>query len=55
MEALGMWGDMLNVVDSETNEHDARLFVQEDNWDGTQYIRCAHGCSCVFHDAHSTA
>ena len=39
MAALGMWEDLLSIVDSETGSDDARLFVQEANWDGSQYIR----------------
>lgn len=36
-----MWEEVLTVVNSETSGDDARLFVQEDNWDGTQYLRSA--------------
>ena len=40
MESLGMWEDMLSIVDSETGDNERRLFVQDDAWDGYQYIRC---------------
>ena len=36
-----MWEDVLAFVDNETNGDDSRLFVQEDAWDGSQYIRFA--------------
>ena len=39
MEALGMWEDVLSIVDDETGADESRLFVQETDWDGTQYIR----------------
>lgn len=41
MAALGMWEDMLSVVDNDIDGDESRLFVQEDNWDGSQYIRFA--------------
>lgn len=40
MESLGMWEDVLSIVDDETASDEGRLFVQEDNWDGSQYLRC---------------
>lgn len=43
-----MWEEVLTVVNSETGGDDARLFVQEENWDGTQYLRSAsHSSICV--------
>ena len=39
MEALGMWEDVLSIVDDEIDNDDSRLFVQESAWNGTQYIR----------------
>lgn len=36
-----MWEDVLSVVDSEIDGDESRLFLQEPNWDGTQYIRLA--------------
>ena len=41
MEALGMWEDVLNIVDDETGNDERRLFLQDETWDGTQYIRSA--------------
>ena len=34
-----MWEDVLSIVDDETGNDEARLFVQDDNWDGSQYLR----------------
>ena len=34
-----MWEDVLNIVDDETSNDVSRLFVQDDAWDGSQYIR----------------
>ena len=34
-----MWEDVLEFVDNETGGDDSRLFVQEDAWEGSQYIR----------------
>ena len=39
MESLGMWEDVLSIVDDETGNDEGRLFVQDDNWDGSQYLR----------------
>ena len=39
MESLGMWEDVLSIVDDETGNDESRLFVQDDNWDGGQYLR----------------
>ncbi|KAL3131372.1 hypothetical protein ABBQ38_007687 [Trebouxia sp. C0009 RCD-2024] len=39
MESLGMWEDVLSIVDDETGNDEGRLFVQDDAWDGSQYIR----------------
>lgn len=36
-----MWEDVLSIVDDETSNNEGRLFVQEDSWDGSQYIRWA--------------
>ncbi len=41
MEVLGVWEDVLNIVDDETGNDESRLFVQDDSWDGSQYIRSA--------------
>ena len=41
MEALGMWEDVLNIVDDETGNDERRLFLQDETWDGSQYIRSA--------------
>lgn len=41
MEALGMWEDVLNIVDDETGNDESRLFLQDETWDGSQYIRSA--------------
>ena len=34
-----MWEDVLSIVDNEIGEDESRLFVQDTDWDGTQYIR----------------
>lgn len=34
-----MWEDVLSIVDDETGNDQGRLFVQDDNWDGSQYLR----------------
>ena len=39
MESLGMWEDVLSILDDETGNDEGRLFVQDDNWDGSQYLR----------------
>ena len=36
-----MWEDVVSIVDSEIEGDESRLFLQEPNWDGTQYIRLA--------------
>lgn len=49
MEALGMWDDVLSIVDDETGRDESRLFVQDATWNGTQYIRylCVQICTKV--------
>ncbi|DBA87788.1 TPA: hypothetical protein ACH3X1_004785 [Trebouxia sp. C0004] len=47
MEALGMWEDVLNIVNDETGNDDSRLFLQDETWDGSQYIR-PFVRSCLF-------
>ena len=34
-----MWEDVLTIMDDETGNDEGRLFVQDDNWDGGQYLR----------------
>ena len=41
-----MWEDVLNIVDDETSNDVSRLFVQDDAWDGSQYIRYNPCCPC---------
>ena len=36
-----MWEDVLSIVDDETGNDESRLFVQDNAWDGSQYIRFA--------------
>ena len=36
-----MWEDVLNIVDDETGNDERRLFLQDETWDGSQYIRSA--------------
>ena len=40
MESLGMWEDVLSIVDDEIGGDEGRLFVRDESWDGSQYIRC---------------
>lgn len=42
-----MWEDVLSIVDDETGNDQGRLFVQDDSWDGSQYIRCHSLCKSV--------
>jgi hypothetical protein len=58
MEEMGDWSKVLEVVDSELSEaaspddeasyditrqpDDALLFVSNDDWNGSQYLRCRH-------------
>lgn len=48
MESLGMWEDVLSIVDDETGNDKSRLFVQDDNWDGGQYLRYHLLSSLIF-------
>ena len=41
-----MWEDVLSIVDDETGNDEGRLFVQDDSWDGSQYIRCHNVMLC---------
>ena len=45
MESLGMWEDVLSVVDDEISNDEGRLFKQDSTWDGSQYIRYHMLCS----------
>ena len=36
-----MWEDVLNIVDDETGNDERRLFLQDETWDGSQFIRSA--------------
>ena len=36
-----MWEDVLTIVDDETGQDEGRLFVQDETWDGSLFIRCA--------------
>ena len=36
-----MWEDVLNIVDDETGNDERRLFLQDESWDGSQFIRSA--------------
>lgn len=47
MQSLGMWEDMLGIVDNETGNKEGRLFVRDDDWDGSQYIRCRSFAAAV--------